>query len=53
MAQQAKKPGLKALRSGHNADGPKYHCSNCKCDRYSKCTCMKAKDYKEPDAETT
>ena len=34
--------GLKALRKGTEAT-PKYHCSNCKCNRYNPCTCMKKK----------
>jgi len=47
MAQTTRKPGLKALRSGKDANGPQFHCSNCKCNRYSKCTCQRKKG-KEP-----
>lgn len=33
-------PGLKRLRN-HPAASPIYACSNCKCKRFSPCTCSK------------
>ena len=35
--------GLKDLRNNpETINGkPKYHCDNCKCNRYSKCTCTR------------
>lgn len=34
--------GIKSFRK-QTAKKPGYHCSNCKCDRYSPCTCTKGK----------
>ena len=32
--------GLKSLRGGYGKE-PTHECSNCKCKRYTPCTCMK------------
>ena len=44
MKERKEKKGLKKLRSyqGDNKRGPRHHCSNCGCDRYSPCGCSKA-----------
>ena len=34
-------PGLKKLRKNQTDSKPKFHCDNCKCDRYSPCGCMR------------
>lgn len=33
--------GLKGLRAFHDGKNPEYYCDNCKCDRYSPCTCKR------------
>lgn len=33
--------GLKLLRNNTHDRSPRYHCDNCKCKRYSPCTCMR------------
>lgn len=31
-------------RAGHGGVIPAYHCENCRCDRYTKCGCIKKSD---------
>lgn len=40
--------GLKMLRFGARTATPQYHCSNCRCNRYSPCHCMVSKGRKIP-----
>jgi hypothetical protein len=42
MPLDHKGKGLKMLRMNQNDKVPKHECSNCKCKRYSPCTCMKS-----------
>ena len=34
--------GLKKMRANQNSKTPEHACANCKCKRYSPCTCMKS-----------
>lgn len=43
MATEKKSLGLKALRSGRDSKGPQHQCDNCRCRRYSPCTCQRKK----------
>jgi hypothetical protein len=36
--------GLKMRRSNNTTQKPTYHCDNCKCARYSRCTCQRKGD---------
>jgi len=40
MHKNKKVKGLKSLRKVQSKE-PTYDCKNCKCKRYSPCTCMK------------
>lgn len=42
-----KTKGLKGMRRNTADKKPKHECSNCKCKRYSPCTCMKGVNFKE------
>jgi hypothetical protein len=44
--QSSKHLGLKKLRR-QSGKTPTYQCSNCKCMRYSPCTCMKPLGYED------
>lgn len=46
--------GLTQLRASFPTKGekPKYHCSNCNCNRYSPCNCMKKKGTEKVDSNS-
>jgi hypothetical protein len=50
MQPNTKHLGLKRLRK-QTGPAPTFDCYNCKCKRYSPCTCMKKSDQPEKPAK--
>ncbi len=39
--------GIKSMRSNTEDRKPQYYCDNCKCNRYTRCTCLRSWNKKE------